>query len=373
VVVTTSWIAQAEAAMRGEQVPEIELLEAHGPPILDAAGRRALIAPLLAAFMWAAAWFREGLAHPLDPIALLLRLLALALSVRALLLGTLLWRRIRALAQRRRYKLALCDQGLLLRTPRADFALQKDDVVDICEQGSWQEHGGARWADVYVVTRPDSGRLFTAIPPLFARTPGVLAEQLMRWRGASPQPATPGSEEPAELASKLFDAVAAGERPAGTAVIGHGGGWLRRGPYATVLLGVALLDGILRMPAPARARLLPTVAPIAALCVLIVPALFVLLGRRELAARKGIALLLTPSELLLRTRAGVQRMRWSELGRLQITARSSWSMVEGPRQTRSLLIEPKDGEPIRCMEASLDAPAEVVAALCDGYRKGLLP
>ncbi len=360
--------------MRGEPAEEVELLAPLPPVVLDAGGRRALVAPLLAAFVWAAAVFREGLSQPLDPLALALRLLALALSVRALWLGARLWQRVRTALQRRRYALALCEQGLLLRTPHGDLALLKHDVVDICERGAWQEHDEAgRWADVYVVTRPDSGRLYTAIPPLFARSPGALAERLMRWRGAIPQPQDAPQREPVELASKLFDAVAAGERPGGTAVIERGRAWLRSGPNATLLLGLALLDGLARTPAAARARLTPTVAPVIGLCLVLVPGLFLLLRRRENAAHKGIALVLTPAELLLRTRAGVRRLRWTELGKLRLQSRTVWSVLEGPRQARTLVLEPKAGDPIHYAETLLGVPAEVVVALGEAYRKGVLP
>jgi hypothetical protein len=371
---STSFIERAEAAMRGVKDPSasVELFPVLAPPVLDAQGRRALVAPLLAAFVWTAAFFREGLSHPLDPLALLLRLLALALSVRALLLFVLIGRRVRLYLRRGRYQLALCDEGFLLRTPEVDFAVRKEDVVEVSERGSWQEHAGARFGDVYVVTRPDSGRLYTALPPLFARTPGMLAEALMRWRGAAPAPAEVAPREPAALASKLFDAVDAGEPPEGTAVIEPGNDTLRRGPFATVLLGIALLDGMLRMPAAARLALGRTPMLVLGVCLLLVPGMWLVTNLRA-RTRKGAAMLLTPAELLFRTRGGVQRVRWAELGRPRIESRTTWSVLLGPHETRTLVLTEKNGDAMRYAESSLAPPAEVVAALCEGYRKGLLP
>jgi hypothetical protein len=371
-MVGASWIVRAEAAMRGEPVSDITLVPGHAPSILDAFGRRALIAPFFAAFMWAAVVFRERLGQPLDPIVLLLRLLALALSVRAVLLGSVLLGRLRVYMTRGRYQLALCDEGLLLRTPRADFALQRDDIIDIREHGVWQEHSAARWADVHVVTRPASGRTHCTIPPLFEHTPGVLAERLMRWRGVLPAPAQPVARAPSELASKLFDRVAAGERPDGVAVIEQGRGWLRRGPYATVLLGFAVLEGFLRLPPATRQRVGPVAGVVIGLCLGLVPCVWFILSRREMAPRKGIALVLTQGELLMRTRAGVLRVSWSDVSRLEIASRRAWSILMGPHQARSLVIRRKDEGDIAYAEALLGAPPEVVVALGDAYRKGAL-
>src|SRR4051812_732712 len=84
-----NWIERAEAALEGVADPTatgVELLLGKPPPILDTYGGRALLAPLLAAFMIAAASFLEQQRGPLDPGGLVLRLLALALVVRSVVL-----------------------------------------------------------------------------------------------------------------------------------------------------------------------------------------------------------------------------------------------------------------------------------------------
>ena len=371
---STNWIEQAESALRGEPAEGVELLSAHAPPWLDPLGRSVLLAPFLAAFMWAAVVFRARLAAPLDPILLLLRLLALAASARAGVLGFAFAARVRIGLQRARYAVALHEEGLLVRTPHADYALPKADVIDIRERGAWQERGGRQWREVYVVTRPASGRTHVALPPIFERSSGVLAERLMRWRGAVARDEERAARaEPAALASTLFDAAAAGEAPPGGVVIREGRSWLKRGPYATMLLGLALCDGFLRLPAAARARVGTTAGVAIALCLAVMPLAWLFATRRERAARKGIALLLTPAELLLRTRAGVHRTRWSDMTRSEVVTRRAWSIVMGAHEARTLVLGTREDGDIRYAEALMDTPAEVVAALTDAYRKGSLP
>jgi hypothetical protein len=381
-----SWVERAEAALQGpagatgaaqphaepdERESDVEVLPGRSPSLLDAFGRRALVAPFLAALLWAAAIFREGLNHPLEPITLAFRLLALAMTVRVIVVGVVLTRRLRVILQRDRYRLVLTGEGLLLRTPLADYAVAKADIVDVREPGDWQERGGARWADVFVVTRPESGRTHLALPPLFERTPGTLAERLMRWRGVV-EPAGGGERAPADLPSKLFDAAAEGRATPGVTVIAQGRAWLQRAPFATVLLGCVLLEGFMRLPAEARARV-GTTAPLVIVLCLVAPVAWWLLTRRSLAARKGVALLLTPAELLFRTRSGVQRVPWSNVVKLHIASRTVWTFLQGSHPARSLLIERKDADPIQYSEAFLGVPVEVVVALGEAYRKSVLP
>lgn len=387
-----SFVERAEEALRsGQSAGDVRVIAAGAPPVLDAIGRRALTAPLLAGFMWAAVVFRATLDQQarvgLDPLGLIFRLLALALTVRTAILIVQLWPRLRAWRDKSRYALALTDDGLLLRTPVADYPVAKEDIIGIHEHGSWGEHSGRRWAFVYLVTRPDSGRFFLALPPLFETTPGVLAERLMRWRGPLPQPRD-ADEQAAEVAarpsaplpSKLFDQAAAGESLPGSVVIKHGSAYLRRGPYATVLLGLAVLTDWATLPADARMQGGMLAPLVMGFSLLAVPAIWFLMMRNDMKPRKGIALVLTPAEMLMRTRAGVHRVAWAEVQKLEITSRTGWSVLLGPHPQRTLVIRrkpsqaaPSEDNTITYVEEFLGAPAEVVVALCDGYRKGVLP
>jgi hypothetical protein len=372
----SNWISAAEAALAGRPSEDVsvEVLPRSVPPLVDAPGIRALVSPFLASFMWAAAVFRETQAHQaLDPLALLFRVLALALSLRAVRLLIELFGKLRIRLALQRYALALTPDGLLYRTPRGDVVVPRHEILDVRERGEWGGKTGPRWADVYVITHPDSARTFIALPPLFERTPGVLAESLMRWRGVIEALPSPSSVEPSEpLASKLWDRVAQGERIPGVTAIRHGSAWLQRGPYASVLLGIAVLEGFLRLPDSARVVVSLGPALLLGMALIVVPVGWIVFTRASLAARKGLALVLTPAELLVRTRAGVQRVPWSNTTRCEVQSRTTWSILQGAHETRQLIVHRKGEQSIQCGESFLSLPAEVAAGLCDAYRKGLV-
>ena len=350
----------------------LEVVEREPGPVFDADGLRTLLAPLFAAFMWAAAIFRETLKHePLDALTLVLRVFALALTLRALLSLRTLLKRLRMRIAQARYGLVLADEGLLFRTPEGDFVVMRSDILDVRERGDWRGKGGRRWADVYVITRPDSGRTYLALPPRFTSTPGMLAERLMRWRGVGParEDTLPGDSVRDELPSKLWERLAAGQRPSDVAVIPHGSGWLAEGPYNSVLLGVAVLDGYLRIPAATRAAMGSMGPVLLALFLVAVPLTWILHTRTQMAKQRGLALVLTRNELLLRTRAGILRAPWSAVSRVEIATRRRWSLVRGAHEARTLVLHRKDDGDIQYSEALIEPPLEAVAGLCDAYRK----
>jgi hypothetical protein len=385
----SSWIESAETALRGA-VPvdgEVEVLRGGPPPVFDRVGRDALIASFVAVFAWQATIFRElQSGTPLDPLALLFRLLALAMSVRAIVLLWMLGRRVRLRFACARYGLVLTPEGLLYRTPDVDVAVPREDILEVRERGLWRDRGGRRFADVYVVTQPRSGRTHLALPPVFERTPGVLAERLMRWLGtssrseASDEPsepseplATPADPQPATsetpLASELWERVARGERPSGVVAIAHGSLWLQRGPYASMLLGLAVLQGFVRLPAVTRAQIDITVPLVLIGALVVVPIGWLVITRRQLKPRLGLAAIMTPTELLLRTAAGVLRVPWTIVQRVDIESRTTWSLLLGAHEARSLLVHRRSAQQLRYQESFIGVPLEVIAVLCDAYRK----
>lgn len=389
----SSWIEAAEAALGGTGASaandlEIDVLRPIAPPVFDAEGVRAALAPVMAAFMWAAAVFRElQSGNTLDPIALIFRLVALAMTVRAVTLLWFLSKRLRLWIRHSRYGLALTADGILYRTPDVDLVLPREDILEVSERGRWRDRGGRRYADVYVVTQPSSGRLFVAIPPIFERTPGVLAERLMRWLGspnevadsddpqpsaasAGSQPTAAESNEASPLASELWERVARGEVPGGTTAIKHGLGWLQRGPYVSMLLGVLVVEGFFRLPPATRAQV-GTRVPLALVAVVVlVPAVWFLLTRAQLKPRRGLAAILTPTELLLRTRTGVLKILWTNVQRLEIDSRAAWSLMLGAHESRSMIIRRKQAQTLQYHESFIAIPLEVLRGLCDAYRKG---
>jgi hypothetical protein len=374
----SNWISDAETALTSRQVSphsatDIDIVDAHAPVLFDATTARGLLSPFLAGFMWAAVVFRETQSHSsLDPLALMLRVLALSMTLRAL---GVLWRfgqRIQLYMRYRRYGLVVTDQGMLVRSPEHDVVVPMPDVLDVREQGATAlaARGGGGAANVYVVTHPQTGRTHVTLPPVFSASPRALAERLMRWRGmsseASPLPAT--SPEP--LPSKLWDRSGAGETLEGVVVIRVGNAWMKRGPYASMLLGVAVLDGFLRLSSQAQQSIDPLPALLLAAVLVIVPTGWYVYTRATLRARKGMSLVLTPEDLLSRGPGGIIRTPWNSVSRVEILQRSTWSLLQGAHTTHTLFVHRKEREGnVTMQEAFMDTPIEVVAALCDFYRK----
>jgi hypothetical protein len=362
-----NWIERAEAALDGTAADPattgVELLLGRPPPILDAYGRRALlVAPLLAAFMIAAASFLEQLRGPLDPIGLVLRLLALCLVVRSVVLWVPLVGRIRTRLHHRHYKLALTEAGLLLRTPQCDLAVEKRDIIDVCEQLTARKEREPGWSLVFLVTRPQSGRLYVSIPPVFASKPSLLVEQLTGWLSA---------DLDAEADSHT-DADAPSGSGESSATIPWRRGLTARGPYATVLLGVVLLEGYLRMPEAMRAQLTTLVTSVVVACMVVLPLAWLSLRRVRMGPRDGAALMLSTSEFIVSTRRGPQHIRWREVTKVEAQVNPLWSLLEGVHEVRALVLRRFGLDTIRRTDDTLETPIEVVSRLCEAYRTGLL-
>jgi hypothetical protein len=370
----SDWIDRARLLAEGSVAPARgeEVLHGRLPPILEGDGVRGLLAPLVAAIAWAGAAFREMVTGPIDPLALFMRLFAIGLTVRALfLLGGLVSRLSLALAARRS-RLVLTDAGLFARLPDGEHTMTRDEIVGATERGSWQARSGRRFASVYVVGSTEAP-LFLELPPIFEDTPGILAERIGRWLGAKDSEEQPTFPEPKGLASKTYDDAAKGIKEAGVLVVRHGDRWLRRGPYASLLLAIAVVDGWLRAPAELHEAVGPWPVVGAVVFAIVVPIGWVLFARREIAPRRGLAMVITPPELLLRTRAGVLRTRWARLLRTTIDEKNAWSVLEGFHRSRALVLKRREDEPIRYDEAFLGVPAEVAQVLLDAYRRGVLP
>lgn len=347
------WIERAEAALGGHDDPNIEVLAGAPPPLLDATGRRALLSPLLAGFLWSAAVFVEQLRGPLDSLSLLLRLLALAITLRSALLALTWLRRARIYAQHRRYALAISDEGLLLRTPRTDVALVRDDIVEICAQTVLARgREGSGWADVYIVTKPQSGRTFACLPPVFSRNSELLAEQLGQWRGDV--------------------SVAPDSEPASTTEIDRKRGFPRRGPIATVLLGLVLLESYLRLPEAARSYATGWVAAVVVTCTVLIPAAWLLAERVRLGPGRAPLLSISASHVSLATRRGARRMTWSQATKIEVRIRGSWSLMQGAHDVRALSVGAFDASAVQFGEEQLALPIDVARALCDAYRNGTI-
>lgn len=367
------WIPAAEAALADpSKATGVDVVHSTPPPLLEGAGARAISVPFLAAFVWAAALFQEQLSgQPLDPLALLLRFLGFSLIVRTLLSVRMLWSRVQLRRQAHRFALAIADEGILLRTNAGDVAVPRGEVLAIRERDAMQQRSD-RYAPVYVVTHPRSGRTHLALPPVLDRSPRALAERLMRWLGPVPTPRDFEPPPPSQLPSKLYDAAARGEGREEVLALRHGAAWLRRAPYATILLGVAIAEGFVRMDTPSRQAMGPVAPGLMFFSLLLVPLGWMLMIRFDMAPRKGLSLVLTPAEAIMRTRSGVHVVAFRKLKRAIVRTKRSWSLLRGAHESRSLVFEREGAEDISYAESFLGEPAEVIAGLCDAYQKGLI-
>jgi hypothetical protein len=87
------------------------------------------------------------------------------------------------------------------------------------------------------------------------------------------------------------------------------------------------------------------------------------MSARELRARKGLAFVLTPDALLIRTRTGVLATSVQSLETPTVEDSRGWSAILGLHTDHTLVIARKDDPPIRYQEAFLGVPVEVAAAL----------
>jgi hypothetical protein len=369
-----SWIENAKLALDGQRGAAVEVVGRRRPPVFDSDGMQAATAPLAAACAWLGAFFREFVVgHPLDVWALLLRLIGLALTIRVILLGRVLYLRIRGWLNTESYGLALTPEGLLLRTPSGDKALLREQIVSIQECSRQNRRGGRRWRDVYLVTRPETGSPYVVVPPFFDAVSSVLAARLTRWLGPVTPRASAGFPDTDQPANTLFQQVNAGQRPDDVLVVPLGRAWLKRGPYASVLLGFAVLDGFIRFRPLTGTTITPTVPWAVAICLIAVPLVWLTMVRRQLGPLTRAALLMTPSALLISIGARIDQIRWSHFLRAEIVTKTVWSMLEGMYESRSIVFYDDQGFTVTVNEAYLGIPAEVIVAAAEAYQQQILP
>jgi hypothetical protein len=373
-----AWIGRARAALDGSGASEsegsdVERIATRRPVLVDRAMAVALVTLVVGALFLVGAIVREQqTGNPFDRLAMPMRFVGIVALLRGLVGAWSLVARLRLSASRDRYGLVLTDDGLLLRTPTDEHAVSRERVLGAVEPGDWGSRTSfRRFSFVYLLVAPDrEGRAILQIPPIFEESPGILAERLVRWRGVSAARTDEQVERsagPAErLASKIYDDAARGQPAVGVAVIRHGAGWLRRGPYAALLFALVFAEATLRLPSEISLGILPVAALVVCLAI---PVTWIALTWRHVAPRRGLALVLTAEEALLRTRAGVLRARWSEVPTTSVETLTGWSLLEGRSVTRKLRFDRVDAPPIRYDEAFLGIPADVALALVDAYRK----
>jgi hypothetical protein len=366
-----SWLAELHQAARGSAQRGIETLRGARPPLANATSAGALSSLLLAAFVVGAAAFRTRVAPlPFDLIASALRTLALAFAARALfsLARTLL--QLRADAAAPDAALVLSERGLLLQAGVQQSWTPRHEILGVTFQEALPSRSLApRAAPLLLVLTPREGApRYLTIPPFFAPSTQILQARLLRWlEHGQPAPAAAPVPPPPDPERRYLRA-ARGQLETGMLVVPEGRGYLLRAPF-TALLGVVFALDILRTAGAARAQV---ATPLLAACLLTVSVLvawFVWLRRRR-ATRLGIGMLLTPEELLMRGRAGVVSVPWSQLTEVSVQTTARWSPFVGAYPARALQLGTQEGQRIVFDASFLGIPAEVVALLCRAYRDG---
>ncbi len=365
-------IAPLRDALSGRTSPGIEVVRGAPPNLLDADAARALSAPFLAGFMVAAAVLREQIAHTqVDVLPLLLRTAAFAFCLRAVILIAAFARRFVQDRSASAHALAFSREGVLWQTPSSERFVRREDVLALCVPAVRASRlvPQAR-RPLLMILRPHTGALHWSIPPYFAASSEIFSARLKRTLGLAEegaQVATPPPPPP-EPASERYTRAARGQPGPHEAVVPEGHAYLGRGPYG-VLLGIVFALDALMSSGAQRALLLQPVL-LSCLLALAMPLGWLWLMRRKASARLGIAMLLTPEELLVRGKHGVVSVPYHQLTEVEVRLKDIWSPFVGTYTARNLLIGTQDGATMNFDGGFLGVPPEVIAELCAAYRRG---
>lgn len=329
-----------------------DTIRGRSPSLLTRSFAQTLVMLTLALLLGGGAVLRElTLDNPLDPLAMVLRLLTAAVLLRGIVGVVDLVRARRRTRGASAQALVLGEDALRWTRPGGTHEIPRESVWNVCETD----------AGVRLIVQPTKGDAIVALPPIFDASPALLAASLRRWLGT---PRVPEGEV-VRLASKAYDAAAAGEVAENMAVLRHGWGWLRRGPFLALLFALVFLDGTLRLPPGTSLGLLPMAGLIA--CAF-VPLAWLWSAVRDISPRKGVAMVVTPAEVIMRTRGGVLRATFRRIDDVTIESTPTWSLLDGATPHRKLTIMRRGDTPIRYDEAYLGVRAEVAKALLDAFR-----
>lgn len=167
---------------------------------------------------------------------------------------------------------------------------------------------------------------------------------------------------------EVFDAYLASEASQpGARALPAGRAWLLGGPYAGLVFALLLVAHALVVP------LLRTPLTLALLPVACAPlALWWWRGRAVRRARGGVALLLTPSQLIVRDAVGARSATWSEVQAVRAESKPALDMLRGARRAPVLLISRRGSPPLQLLEDELGVPVSQALAEVEGYRSAVL-
>jgi hypothetical protein len=352
---------------------EVEVMRGARPSFFDGDLARALSSALFAAFVVAAAIFRErlGASTPLDLIALLLRAASAAFVLRAVIACVVLVRRIAREGDAPDHVLAFGPSGLLLRGPRGERWTAREDVLAVAlpEQPDGPAARSPR-KPLMLILKPSGVPRELDLPPYFAGSQDILAARLSRWLARPETEPQRRFDPPKPNPEEHYARIAKGSTEAGEVCVPEGMGYRARAPYGALLGCLFALD-TLRSAGPVAAKLAPGVIGACALALLFLGGWFVWMnGRRR--SRLGIAMALTREEMLMRGKAGVVGIPWGQFSEIEVDVRLTWSPFYGSYPVRVLSLSTLDGERILFDGGFLGISAEHVAWLCESYRRRMI-
>jgi hypothetical protein len=366
------WADVLRRAAQGSAQASVEVLHGARPTLLNAQTASALTSAILAAFVCLAARFRSELAAgQLDLIASALRTAALAFVLRALID---LARSARALWHDReaaRATLVLSDHGLLLRVGEREESVHRDELLGIGASEALPSRTlPARPEPLLLTLTPRAGQpRLLELPPYFAPTSEIALARLTRWWGRERAPRSEqSSERPEQEAPEAhYERAARGQLSERDLVVPEGRGYLLRAPY-TALLGLVFALDVFLSAGPSRALIAGPVSLAGALSLFALLAWFAWIARRR-SSRRGIGMLFTRAELLLRGPQGVVAVPWAQLQDAELKLSARWSPFVGAYPARTLILSTNAGERMVFDRAFFGVPLEVIAVLCEWYRE----
>ncbi|MDW8361074.1 MAG: hypothetical protein RMK74_01635 [Myxococcales bacterium] len=355
---STDRATQQGTGQRPESVPDgaREVLYGRRPPWARGVVARWLVA---VAATGAAVSFVLGIpaASRATPLALLANALVVATVLHLFGRSAILAMYIRARLRAPQMRLEIDADSVTFDDGRRVRRLVRQHVVSVAAA-----EGACGLGRVIVSTLDSAGAL--DIPACFGVDAATLADRIERWRG--PLSFDPPSRG-ARATHRRSDAVQTehpSRLPPASVVIPPGRRWMTRAPLvaSTVALG-ALLTPLPEAPRPLLALLAVG---------LLWPLGWIVLVRRRIARRGGPLIVLTPDSLRIGAEPHAQSLPWSRVERVVVRLRAGGSLLEGPRQLRSLVVEPADGRPAITIDGDiLGLPAEAVASLAMAYRRGI--
>jgi hypothetical protein len=342
------------------------------PGFLAGDAVHALTSALLAALVIAAAVLRTRLSTgPFDLIALLLRTASVAFVVRALIALARCAARVARDGRADEHTLSWSHDGILWRAPEGERWLSRNDVLGFCVPEERVVRGATvALAPLLVIARPHDEIVYWSLPPYFAADAEILRARLARVFTRDARVSEALLAPPALAPEPRYQRAAQGSLEAGQVRVPEGSGYRLRAPYGVLLALVFVLDAVLGA-GPLRARIWPTALLGVALALAALFGWFYWMRSRR-AVRLGMAMLLTPEELLLRGKHGALSVPWTQLAGAEVTVKLAWSPLVGSYLVRVLWFATLDGARMPFDGSFLGVPPEVVAQLAEAYRAGAL-